>query len=105
MAPNATVPSAPVYAARLSGLLKTLAQAEGAVDRADEAEVAMNACMKLERIELEGANDAYTPEMEHVSAEVYFQLLKRHGDSGNSPLKRRRIGGRGWNDELWGYDI
>ena len=72
---------------------------------ADEAEVAMNACMKLERIELEGANDAYTPEMEHVSAEVYFQLLKRHGDSGNSPLKRRRIGGRGWNDELWGYDI
>ncbi|KAI1313089.1 RNA polymerase II-binding domain-containing protein [Xylaria venustula] len=33
MAPGSTVPSAPVYAARLSGLLKTLAQAEGAVEQ------------------------------------------------------------------------
>ena len=37
MAPNATVPSAPVYAARLSGLLKTLAQAEGAVEQCVKA--------------------------------------------------------------------
>lgn len=29
--PNATTPSAPVHAARLNGLLKTLANAEGAV--------------------------------------------------------------------------
>ncbi|RYC57461.1 hypothetical protein CHU98_g8736 [Xylaria longipes] len=43
MAPGSTVPSAPVYAARLSGLLKTLAQAEGAVEQnaliADENEL------------------------------------------------------------------
>jgi regulator of Ty1 transposition protein 103 len=32
-----TVPSAPVYAARLSGLLKTLAQAEGAVEQCVKA--------------------------------------------------------------------
>lgn len=31
--PNATTPSAPVHAARLNGLLKTLANAEGAVVR------------------------------------------------------------------------
>ena len=37
MGPNSTVPSAPVYAARLSGLLKTLAQAEGAVDQCVKA--------------------------------------------------------------------
>lgn len=33
LGPSATIPSAPVYAARLSGLLKTLAQAEGAVEQ------------------------------------------------------------------------
>ncbi|KAH9909827.1 hypothetical protein F4778DRAFT_767823 [Xylariomycetidae sp. FL2044] len=32
MGPNSTVPSAPVYAAKLSGLMKSLAQAEGAVE-------------------------------------------------------------------------
>lgn len=37
MGPGATVPSAPVYAARLSGLLKTLAQAEGAVEQCVKA--------------------------------------------------------------------
>lgn len=37
MAPGSTVPSAPVYAARLSGLLKTLAQAEGAVEQCVKA--------------------------------------------------------------------
>lgn len=37
MAPGSTVPSAPVYAARLSGLLKTLAQAEGAVEQSVNA--------------------------------------------------------------------
>ncbi|KAK5627278.1 hypothetical protein RRF57_002993 [Xylaria bambusicola] len=37
MAPGSTVPSAPVYAARLSGLLKTLAQAEGAVEQSVKA--------------------------------------------------------------------
>ncbi|KAI1822839.1 RNA polymerase II-binding domain-containing protein [Xylaria intraflava] len=37
MAPDSTVPSAPVYAARLSGLLKTLAQAEGAVEQCVKA--------------------------------------------------------------------
>ncbi|KAI0407514.1 RNA polymerase II-binding domain-containing protein [Xylaria palmicola] len=37
MAPESTVPSAPVYAARLSGLLKTLAQAEGAVEQCVQA--------------------------------------------------------------------
>ncbi|RYO84586.1 hypothetical protein DL766_010552 [Monosporascus sp. MC13-8B] len=37
MGPGATVPPAPVYAARLSGLLKTLAQAEGAVEQCVKA--------------------------------------------------------------------
>ncbi|KAI0598137.1 RNA polymerase II-binding domain-containing protein [Biscogniauxia sp. FL1348] len=37
MGPSSTVPSAPVYAARLSGLLKTLAQAEGAVEQCVKA--------------------------------------------------------------------
>ncbi|KAF2971203.1 hypothetical protein GQX73_g2333 [Xylaria multiplex] len=37
MSPGSTVPSAPVYAARLSGLLKTLAQAEGAVEQCVKA--------------------------------------------------------------------
>ncbi|KAI1326890.1 RNA polymerase II-binding domain-containing protein [Xylariaceae sp. FL0255] len=37
MGPGSTVPSAPVYAARLSGLLKTLAQAEGAVEQCVKA--------------------------------------------------------------------
>ncbi|KAI0471910.1 RNA polymerase II-binding domain-containing protein [Xylariaceae sp. FL0804] len=37
MGPGASVPSAPVYAARLSGLLKTLAQAEGAVEQCVKA--------------------------------------------------------------------
>lgn len=37
MGPDAVVPSAPVYAARLSGLLKTLAQAEGAVEQCVKA--------------------------------------------------------------------
>ncbi|KAI1336143.1 RNA polymerase II-binding domain-containing protein [Xylariaceae sp. FL0016] len=37
MGPSATVPSAPVYAARLSGLLKKLAQAEGAVEQCVKA--------------------------------------------------------------------
>lgn len=41
MAPDATVPSAPVYAARLNGLLKTLAQAEGAVDLCVKARQAL----------------------------------------------------------------
>ncbi|OTB05262.1 hypothetical protein M426DRAFT_320077 [Hypoxylon sp. CI-4A] len=37
LGPGSTAPSAPVYAARLSGLLKTLAQAEGAVDQCVKA--------------------------------------------------------------------
>ncbi|KAI0118464.1 DUF618-domain-containing protein [Hypoxylon sp. NC0597] len=37
LGPNSMAPSAPVYAARLSGLLKTLAQAEGAVDQCVKA--------------------------------------------------------------------
>ncbi|KAI0881159.1 DUF618-domain-containing protein [Annulohypoxylon maeteangense] len=37
LGPNSTAPSAPVYAARLSGLLKTLAQAEGAVEQCVKA--------------------------------------------------------------------
>ncbi|KAI1100183.1 DUF618-domain-containing protein [Jackrogersella minutella] len=37
LGPNTTAPSAPVYAARLSGLLKTLAQAEGAVEQCVKA--------------------------------------------------------------------
>ncbi|KAI1771810.1 DUF618-domain-containing protein [Hypoxylon cercidicola] len=37
LGPNSTAPSAPVYAARLSGLLKNLAQAEGAVDQCVKA--------------------------------------------------------------------
>ncbi|KAI1811354.1 DUF618-domain-containing protein [Poronia punctata] len=37
MGPGSTVPSAPVYAARLSGLLKSLAQAEGAVEQCVKA--------------------------------------------------------------------
>ncbi|KAI5867133.1 DUF618-domain-containing protein [Durotheca rogersii] len=37
MGPDSAIPSAPVYAARLSGLLKTLAQAEGAVDQCVKA--------------------------------------------------------------------
>ncbi|CAJ2507961.1 Uu.00g091470.m01.CDS01 [Anthostomella pinea] len=37
MGPASAVPSAPVYAARLSGLLKTLAQAEGAVEQGVKA--------------------------------------------------------------------
>ncbi|KAI1436051.1 RNA polymerase II-binding domain-containing protein [Xylaria sp. CBS 124048] len=37
MAPDSTIPSAPVYAARLSGLLKSLAQAEGAVEQCVKA--------------------------------------------------------------------
>ncbi|KAI1133913.1 DUF618-domain-containing protein [Hypoxylon sp. FL0543] len=37
LGPNSATPPAPVYAARLSGLLKTLAQAEGAVDQCVKA--------------------------------------------------------------------
>ncbi|XDG01912.1 hypothetical protein ABKA04_001527 [Annulohypoxylon sp. FPYF3050] len=37
LGPNSTAPTAPVYAARLSGLLKTLAQAEGAVEQCVKA--------------------------------------------------------------------
>ncbi|XXH00416.1 hypothetical protein Hte_006760 [Hypoxylon texense] len=37
LGPDSTAPSAPVYAARLSGLLKSLAQAEGAVDQCVKA--------------------------------------------------------------------
>lgn len=37
MGPSATPPSAPVYAARLNGLLKTLANAEGAVEQCVKA--------------------------------------------------------------------
>lgn len=37
MKPGANVPSAPVYAARLNGLLKTLATAEGAVEQSVKA--------------------------------------------------------------------
>ncbi|ETS80095.1 hypothetical protein PFICI_07624 [Pestalotiopsis fici W106-1] len=37
MGPSATPPSAPVYAARLNGLLKTLASAEGAVEQCVQA--------------------------------------------------------------------
>ncbi|KAI0169466.1 DUF618-domain-containing protein [Hypoxylon sp. FL1284] len=37
LGPGSTAPSAPVYAARLSGLLKNLAQAEGAVDQCVKA--------------------------------------------------------------------
>ncbi|KAI0377428.1 DUF618-domain-containing protein [Hypomontagnella monticulosa] len=37
LGPNSIAPTAPVYAARLSGLLKTLAQAEGAVDQCVKA--------------------------------------------------------------------
>ncbi|KAI2471852.1 DUF618-domain-containing protein [Annulohypoxylon bovei var. microspora] len=37
LGPSSTAPSAPVYAARLSGLLKTLAQAEGAVEQCVKA--------------------------------------------------------------------
>jgi regulator of Ty1 transposition protein 103 len=37
MGPGSTVPSAPVYAARLSGLMKTLAQAESAVEQCVKA--------------------------------------------------------------------
>ncbi|OTA82409.1 hypothetical protein M434DRAFT_401008 [Hypoxylon sp. CO27-5] len=37
LGPNSMAPSAPVYAARLSGLLRTLAQAEGAVDQCVKA--------------------------------------------------------------------
>ncbi|KAI6093073.1 DUF618-domain-containing protein [Hypoxylon rubiginosum] len=37
LGPDSTAPSAPVYAARLSGLLKNLAQAEGAVDQCVKA--------------------------------------------------------------------
>ncbi|KAH7032811.1 RNA polymerase II-binding domain-containing protein [Microdochium trichocladiopsis] len=37
MGPSAAIPSAPVYAARLSALLKTLAQAEGAVEQCVKA--------------------------------------------------------------------
>jgi regulator of Ty1 transposition protein 103 len=48
MAPGSTVPSAPVYAARLSGLLKTLAQAEGAVEQCVKARrVLVNELQKL----------------------------------------------------------
>ncbi|KAI1097036.1 DUF618-domain-containing protein [Rostrohypoxylon terebratum] len=37
LGPNTTAPTAPVYAARLSGLLKTLAKAEGAVEQCVKA--------------------------------------------------------------------
>ncbi|KAI1172307.1 RNA polymerase II-binding domain-containing protein [Nemania sp. FL0916] len=48
MAAGSTVPSAPVYAARLSGLLKTLAQAEGAVEQCVQARrVLVNELQKL----------------------------------------------------------
>ncbi|KAI0115464.1 RNA polymerase II-binding domain-containing protein [Nemania sp. FL0031] len=48
MAPGSTVPSAPVYAARLSGLLKTIAQAEGAVEQCVKARrVLVNELQKL----------------------------------------------------------
>lgn len=41
MGPSASVPSAPVYAARLNGLLKTLATAEGAVEQCVKARKAL----------------------------------------------------------------
>jgi regulator of Ty1 transposition protein 103 len=41
MKPGADVPSAPVYAARLNGLLKTLATAEGAVEQSVKARKAL----------------------------------------------------------------
>ena len=37
MGPTAAIPSAPVYAARLSGLLKTIAHAEGTVEQSVKA--------------------------------------------------------------------
>ena len=62
--PNATVPSAPVHAARLNGLLKTLANAEGAVAESIKARSLL--IEGLEKI-LETNRDALKAEEKQLS--------------------------------------
>ncbi|KAK6062357.1 duf618 domain protein [Seiridium cupressi] len=63
MGPSATPPSAPVYAARLNGLLKTLANAEGAVEQCVKARKTL--VDELQKI-LDTNKAALTADEEHL---------------------------------------
>ncbi|KAK8111791.1 uncharacterized protein PG998_008248 [Apiospora kogelbergensis] len=65
MEPGANVPSAPVYAARLNGLAKTLANAEGAVGQCVEARKAL--VSELQKI-LDSNKTALAAEEEQLNA-------------------------------------
>ncbi|KAI4601971.1 hypothetical protein KJ359_010837 [Pestalotiopsis sp. 9143b] len=65
MGPSATPPSAPVYAARLNGLLKTLANAEGAVEQCVKARTALVG--ELQKI-LDSNKAALAADEEHLTS-------------------------------------